>query len=76
VNLNVWRLFREHKIEIPFPQRDIHLYTGDGAPLRVETIAVKPPAETVLQNNENEAQTPSTAEKADAPADAKKGPQI
>lgn len=76
VNLNVWRLFREHKIEIPFPQRDIHLYTGDGAPLRVETIAVKPPAETVLQNNENEAQTPSTTEKADAPADAKKGPQI
>jgi len=27
VLLNVWDLFKEHGIEIPFPQRDLHLRT-------------------------------------------------
>jgi len=33
--LNVWDTFKEHNIEIPFPQRDLHLRSGD-APIRVE----------------------------------------
>lgn len=33
--LNVWDAFKEHNIEIPFPQRDLHLRSGD-APIRVE----------------------------------------
>jgi small-conductance mechanosensitive channel len=27
INLNIWRSFKEHNITIPFPQRDVHLYT-------------------------------------------------
>lgn len=43
--LNVWDSFREHKIEIPYPQRDLHLRSGD-APLRVQIDpAAPPPAE-------------------------------
>ena len=26
VNLNIWRKFKENRITIPFPQRDVHLY--------------------------------------------------
>lgn len=33
--LNVWDAFKENNIEIPFPQRDLHLRSTD-APLRVE----------------------------------------
>ncbi|MDE0256537.1 MAG: mechanosensitive ion channel, partial [Rhodospirillaceae bacterium] len=29
VLLRVWDLFREHGIEIPFPQRDLHLKSSD-----------------------------------------------
>ena len=29
VMLNVWNLFKEHSIEIPFPQRDLHLKSSD-----------------------------------------------
>lgn len=28
VYLNVWRLFKEHDIEIPYPQRDLHIRSG------------------------------------------------
>ncbi len=30
INLAIWRLFREHGITIPFPQRDVHLRNGAG----------------------------------------------
>lgn len=43
VRLNIWDMFHEHDIEIPFPQRDLHLRTvesdaakqlaGNGAPI-------------------------------------------
>lgn len=29
VMLEVWRLFREHGIEIPYPQRDLHIKSGE-----------------------------------------------
>jgi len=33
VNLNIWRLFREHRIAIPFPQREVRILgTADAAP--------------------------------------------
>ncbi len=28
INLAIWRLFKEHGITIPFPQRDVHVYGG------------------------------------------------
>ncbi|MCB2081534.1 MAG: mechanosensitive ion channel [Rickettsiales bacterium] len=34
VMFNIWRKFREHNIEIPFPQRDLHL--RNAAPLKVQ----------------------------------------
>ncbi len=33
--LKVWDAFKEHDIEIPFPQRDLHLRSGD-APIKIE----------------------------------------
>ena len=35
VLLNVWDAFKDNDIEIPFPQRDLHLRSGD-APIRVQ----------------------------------------
>ncbi len=32
VNLSIWKLFREHRITFPFPQRDVHLVATDGQP--------------------------------------------
>ncbi len=29
VILEVWRLFREHEIQIPYPQRDLHIKSGE-----------------------------------------------
>jgi len=29
VLLKVWDTFKEHNIEIPFPQRDLHIRTSD-----------------------------------------------
>ena len=42
VNLKIWKLFQEHNIEIPFPQRDVNLRSVDGTPLeiRVKNSAV------------------------------------
>lgn len=78
VNLNVWKAFRENDIEIPFPQRDVHLFTGDGQPLRLETVIGKAPRheattmrEQELQGNEN--QNPVNKEIETPPAN-KKGP--
>ncbi|MGD8516557.1 MAG: mechanosensitive ion channel, partial [Anaerolineae bacterium] len=28
IRLKIWDLFQEHEIEIPFPQRDLHLRTS------------------------------------------------
>jgi len=36
VNLAIWKLFREHNIEIPFPQRDVNLRSVDGVPLEIK----------------------------------------
>lgn len=37
VMLRVWHKFREHQIEIPFPQRDLHLRSA--VPLTVEAVS-------------------------------------
>ena len=39
VYLNVWRLFKEHAIEIPYPQRDLHIRSGGFSPASAETVA-------------------------------------
>ena len=39
VYLNVWRLFKEHAIEIPYPQRDLHIRSGGFGPASAETVA-------------------------------------
>ncbi len=33
INLAIWKLFREHNIDIPFPQRDLHLKTTGDTPV-------------------------------------------
>ncbi len=42
VLLNVWDAFIEHNIEIPFPQRDLHLRSSD-EPIRLEMTHAKAP---------------------------------
>ncbi len=37
VNLKIWKLFQQHNIEIPFPQRDVNLRSVDGTPLEIRT---------------------------------------
>ncbi len=44
VLLNVWRKFHEHGIEIPFPQRDLHIKSSE-APITVRTAPSGGPAE-------------------------------
>ena len=39
VYLNIWRLFKEHAIEIPYPQRDLHIRSGGFGPASAETVA-------------------------------------
>ncbi|RCK50309.1 mechanosensitive ion channel protein MscS [Thalassospira profundimaris] len=46
VLLNVWDAFRENDIEIPFPQRDLHLHPGS-RPLRFE---VHHPGSDIAEN--------------------------
>ena len=43
--LNVWDAFKEHDIEIPFPQRDLHLRSGD-APIKIEMSSPQSPPQT------------------------------
>ncbi|KZB65316.1 mechanosensitive ion channel protein MscS [Thalassospira sp. MCCC 1A02491] len=43
--LNVWDAFKEHDIEIPFPQRDLHLRSGD-APIKIEMSSPQTPPQT------------------------------
>lgn len=31
VNFKIWEKFKQHGIEIPYPQRDVHIRSGDGA---------------------------------------------
>ena len=35
VNLAIWKLFQQHNIEIPFPQRDVNVRSVDGVPLEI-----------------------------------------
>ncbi|WP_322015886.1 mechanosensitive ion channel family protein [Paraburkholderia sp. J12] len=41
VNLNIWRLFGEHGISIPFAQREVRIVGADGAALAAATVAVR-----------------------------------
>ncbi|MBO6772123.1 MAG: mechanosensitive ion channel [Thalassospira sp.] len=43
--LNVWDAFKEHDIEIPFPQRDLHLRSGD-TPIKIEMSSPQSPPQT------------------------------
>lgn len=42
VLLHVWDLFHEHGVEIPFPQRDLHLRSADVLPVRLEEPREQP----------------------------------
>ncbi|WP_233864164.1 mechanosensitive ion channel family protein [Paraburkholderia adhaesiva] len=45
VNVNIWRLFKEHGISIPFPQREVRIVGGEEAPRAPEPDAqTQPPA--------------------------------
>ena len=44
VNLNIWRLFGEHGISIPFPQREVRIITADGRDAMPAAGAVAVPA--------------------------------
>lgn len=66
VNLNIWKLFREHGIEIPFPQRDLHLFTAGGEPLRFELVTERNQEQTPLtvkSEGEVEIETEETGSK-------------
>ena len=41
---NVWEKFHEHGIEIPYPQRDLHLRSSDLQPEDVTSVPGHPPA--------------------------------
>lgn len=56
VNLNIWKLFRANNIEIPFPQRVVHLQT-DGPPLKVEIQQPKKPVKKPAKTREPNKQT-------------------
>ncbi len=44
INLEIWRRFRAHGVEIPFPQRDLHIRSSDVtfAPQQVEYLPAVP----------------------------------
>ena len=37
INLTIWRKFRDHNVEIPFPQRDLHI--KESLPVRIEKLS-------------------------------------
>jgi small-conductance mechanosensitive channel len=39
LRFEIARLFAEHGVEIPFPQRDLHIRSGDGS-VRLETLEI------------------------------------
>jgi len=44
LNFMIWNIFKEHGIEIPFPQRDLHIRTGGvGGQPSQEPSALPPP---------------------------------
>lgn len=44
VLLAIWDKFKEHGIEIPYPQRDLHLRSGFGQALAAEALSTQGPA--------------------------------
>jgi len=45
--MEIFRVFREHKIEMPFPQRDLHIRSVD-APFVISVPAVQAAAQGVI----------------------------
>jgi small-conductance mechanosensitive channel len=41
--LEIWDRFHEHDIEIPYPQRDLHIRSSEPLPVRVERPRPPPP---------------------------------
>ena len=37
--MRIWQLFKEHEVEIPFPQRDLHLRSSKQLDQLVELIS-------------------------------------
>ena len=56
VNLNIWKLFQKHNIEIPFPQRDINLRSVDGVPFEIKK-------ENEIKTNEKSKQNTKVSKK-------------
>jgi len=51
VNLNIWRLFGEHGISIPFAQREVRIVTADGRDAVLPGAAVAAPVGTAPIND-------------------------
>lgn len=47
LNFAIYEIFREHQIEIPFPQRDLHVRSIDAEVQAARRTAAPPPNETV-----------------------------
>jgi small-conductance mechanosensitive channel len=39
--LSIWKKFREHQIEIPYPQRDLHIRSAERLPVGVEQLSAE-----------------------------------
>lgn len=67
VNLKIWKAFKANNIEIPFPQRDLHLISADGQPIRFQMV---PPDERPREDPSNEDAEPDEPERGKTPPPA------